>query len=534
MPEEAQTPLSPSEIVSFLENPDSYPHRPSAVRIIQTHASWVAIVPPFVYKVKKPVDFGFLDFSTLEKRKHFCEEEVRLNRRLSEEIYQGVVPITRSGEGFEMDGEGETVEYAVVMRKLNDAYFMRRLLEEDGVSEEDLERIVEKLYTFYQSQESTDEVAEWGRIGRLRITTDENFEQTTAFVGDLMSGPAFKAVRTYTDEFYRRHTGLFNERRADGHVLDCHGDLHLEHIHLAPKQLTIYDCIEFNERLRFIDVANDVAFLCMDLDIHGRPFLSSFFADRMAHRLADPDLLTLLDFYKCYRAYVRAKVNSFRSVADGIPDEERTRSKETATRYYQLALRYAVTGSEPAAIIVMGRVGTGKSLHANALADDLGWSVYSSDRIRKSRAGQPLHERSDEEMRRILYTPERTDETYRVLENAALRHGRERSGCVLDATYGDRKYRERLRERLDSEGIRHCFVELISPLEEVKSRLEARDGSGDVVSDARAEDLSMLLSRYDPPGALEDAYHFTVSTESERDKVSARILDGLSLRLRSA
>jgi aminoglycoside phosphotransferase family enzyme/predicted kinase len=517
-----------SEILAFLGNTKSFPHEPSTVRILQTHASYVAIVPPLVYKIKKPVDFGFLNFSTLDLRKHYCKQEVRLNRRLSKNVYLDVVPIYRTAAGLTFEGQGEIVEYAVKMSQLDESWFMKRLLDLGKIEKKDIDRIVEALCHFYKSQQPSSQVAEWGRVDRLRISTDENFVQTEPYVGELVSQAAFEAIRAYTNEFYADRRRLLNRRRVFGHILDCHGDLHLEHIHLAPDILTIYDCIEFNERLRFLDVANDIAFLCMDLDVHGHGVLAGYFAKEMAEKLKDGDLLHLLDFYKCYRAYVRAKVNSFRSSSEEVPEDERKRSEDIARAYYGLSLQYALSGSSPLVIVIMGRVGTGKSLHAHRLGKALGWPVYSSDAVRKGAAGLPLFERSDAATRRQLYSEERTNQVYQALTDAALRHGAGNSGCVLDATYGRRKHRDALRNDLRAAGLRHCFVELESPLEEVEQRLEARKGSDDVVSDARAEDLPMLLDRYEAPDALEDMFHFTVSTEPPREMVSLQVMKTIS------
>ncbi len=515
-------------MLAFLGDRNSFPHGPESVRLLQTHASYVAIASPFVYKIKKPVDFGFLDFSTLDKRKFYCEEEVRLNSRMSSDVYLEIVPIYRTSGGLSFSGTGDPSEYAVKMRQLDDRWFMKRMLEEGSVDKEQIDRIVEVLCDFYTGQSSTPEVAEWGRIRRLRITTDENFDQTEAYTGDLISRPAFSTIKSYTDRFYAANTRLFNRRRAEGFILDCHGDLHLEHIHLEPGKLTIYDCIEFNKRLRFLDIANDVAFLSMDLDVHEEHSLASYFAEKISVELRDPDLPALLDFYKCYRAYVRAKVNSFRSASGEIPEEERDVSRSAARRYYSLSLQYALAGSTPMVIIVMGNVGTGKSRHAHRLGEALGWPVYSSDAIRKKSAGLPLFERSGIDKRGELYTRERTEEVYGALADAAVKHGAKGVGCVLDATYGDPGHRDRLRARTKNAGLRHCFVELQSPVDEVKQRLEARSDADDVVSDARAEDLPMLLEKYEAPDPLEDVFHFTVSTEPDREAVSEEIMQMLS------
>ncbi|MEX0599833.1 MAG: hypothetical protein WD205_04255, partial [Rhodothermales bacterium] len=354
-------PVNANDLIDVLRSPEAYPHDPESVQVKQTHASWVFLVDAYVYKIKKPVSLGFLDFSTLEKRKHFCEQEVRLNRRLCPDLYLGVVPISRSKDGYVLEDDRDIVEYAVKMRRLDGGAFAVDLVDEERLETSDLDRVVDVLAAFYDEETPTPEMAAWGRPDRLALSTDENFEQTLDFTGMLLSPPAFHTIQTYTDGFLDAHVRHFNERRAGGHILDCHGDLHLEHVYLKPDGVCIYDCIEFNERFRTIDVASDVAFLAMDLDVHGRPDLSMYFGERMADRLSDPDLLRLLDFYKCYRAVVRAKVEGMRSLDENVDEVEQTHSAERARSYFRLALRYATGGSQPLVLVVMGGVGTGKS-----------------------------------------------------------------------------------------------------------------------------------------------------------------------------
>ena len=280
-------PVSQDELLAFLLDARSYPHRPKQVRLKQTHSSYVLLAAPYAYKIKKPVNFGFLDFSTLEKRRYFSEREVELNRRLCPDVHLGVVPISLRAGRLTFGPGDEIVEYAVKMRQLEDRYFFLRLLKKDQIGTKDLDRIVSVLKAFYEAQKPTEEIAAWGRIESLKISTDENFRQTEDFIGFTISRPAFETIRFYTDNFYTRNAGLFESRIRGQRIRDCHGDLHLEHIHIAPTRLSIYDCIEFNDRFRCIDIANDVAFLAMDLDYHHRPDLSKEFTARIADALGD-------------------------------------------------------------------------------------------------------------------------------------------------------------------------------------------------------------------------------------------------------
>jgi Uncharacterized protein conserved in bacteria len=278
-----------------LSDPTVYPHEPEQVTLEQTHISLVAIVPPWVYKVKKPVELGFLDFSTLERRRHFCEEEVRLNRRLCEGTYQGVVPIVDTPEGLRVnptDDRGEAVEYAVKMRYLDPACFLDARVTRGEATEADVDRVVDTLRSFYTSRPSTPEVAAAGWIENLRVSTEENFDQTADQVGSALTRTAYDALRYYTDRFFDQHAALFHRRRAGGFIVDGHGDLRLEHVHLTDERVCIYDCIEFNERFRHLDVAEDVAFLAMDLDYHGRTDLARHLVARVERHWTIPTSTT--------------------------------------------------------------------------------------------------------------------------------------------------------------------------------------------------------------------------------------------------
>ena len=262
-------PIPQERLHAFLVDPRSYPDNAGKVHVLQTHASYLVLTARRVYKVKKPVNFGFLDFSTMEKRRYFCEREVALNRRLCPGVHLGVLPISIHKGRLSFGYRGKIVEFAVVMRRLPERYFLLRMLARGGISTREVDAIVATLAPFYRAHEPTPEIGKWGRVSNLRISTDENFRQTEEFAGVTITRPAFEAIRHYTTSFYRHHAALFATRIRERRIRDCHGDLHLDHIHLNRGRITIYDCIEFNDRFRYIDVASDAAFLAMDFDFNG-------------------------------------------------------------------------------------------------------------------------------------------------------------------------------------------------------------------------------------------------------------------------
>jgi len=482
-------------LVSFLESPASYPHRPPEVSSMQTHISWVFIAPPFVFKVKKPVNFGFLDFSTLEKRRHFCEREIELNRRLCPEVYLRVIPIYKSASGFSFKAQGEIAEYSVMMKQLPAGSFLSELLAKGLVGETEINRVISCLHRFYESETPTPEIEQWGTPEKLKISTDENFAQVEPFVEKTISPFAFETIRHFTNSFYATNEDLFRNRIRQHRIRDCHGDLHLDHVHLTPEATTIFDCIEFNDRFRFIDIANDLAFLAMDFDFEGKRELGNLLLRNAAREFRDPGVLEVANFYKCYRAFVRGKVESIQAMSKEAADLDE--HAKQAARYFRLALRYATSGSEPLFLVVMGRVGAGKTTVARQLGAELNWPVFSSDQIRKTLAGVALTERTALELRDEMYSEWMSEQTYKKLLEQGLAALETHGGVVIDATFSSRAKREFLREACGSVSLQ--AIELDTDRGKIESRLKARDRSASEISDARLEDFEKLSAAYEPP-----------------------------------
>src|SRR6056297_1937284 len=508
------------ELIKFLKSRESYPHAPETVKHIQTNISNVFIAPPFVYKTKKRVDFGFLDYSTLEKRKYYCDQEVELNRRLCSEIYLGVEAVVSDGTLLklvprkELSNKHHVVDYAVKMKLLDETWFLHSYIERDELSHEQLDRVAVKLANFYDSQSPDASVAQYGDIEKIKFNTDENFEQTEQFIDDIIRREAFKAIRYFTNSYLKQNERLFQKRVSENRIVDGHGDLHLEHIHVSPGGVCIYDCIEFSERLRYGDQAVDLAFLAMDLDYNDRWSESRYFMDQMAQKLNDPDLVTIVDFYKCYRAYVKGKVKSMKSAEEEVDEADRSSAAKTASVYFNLSLRYALIGSRPLVIICMGRIGTGKSTLASHLGNTLGVEVFSSDRIRKEIAGLPLNERPPAEVRKKLYSPDMSRQTYRALTDHAIQNFQDGKSVILDATFSQLTGRRELMDKLESLGADYLFIEARASDNVVKSRLKDRENK-EVVTDARLEDFEMLTDSYEEPNEIDSHHLKGVDTGSD-------------------
>ena len=265
-----------------------------------------------------------------------------MNRRLSPEIYLGVIKITKEGERISLDGRGELVEYAVKMKQISEELLMDRLLERKQVTPRMIEVVSEKLVKFYFTAEVNDLIKSFAKPERVKQDTDENFEQTEKYIEVTIPGEVYKAVKNRTNDFFRTKGKIFYQRIASDRIRDCHGDLRLEHIFWGD-EICVFDCIEFNERFRYTDVAADIAFLAMDLDYHGRRDLSEHLIRAFIGESGDHELMEVLDFYKCYRAYVRGKVESFRLNDPHIPEREKKEALMRAQKYFSLAHRYSET-----------------------------------------------------------------------------------------------------------------------------------------------------------------------------------------------
>jgi len=326
-------------LIQALLDPRAYPDPPQRVELRQTQMSYVFLADDYVYKVKKPVNFGFLDYTTLENRRFYCRKEVELNRRLCPDTYLGVVPVTNDNGRICIGGKGEVEEYAVQMRRLPYEAMMDVLLAGNRVTPPMLAEVAATLVEFHKTAATGATISVFGGIDAVTKNAEENFTQTEKYIGTTISPDTYQRIKAYTEGFIKANAPLFHKRVADGRIRDCHGDLHAAHICFF-NGICIYDCIEFNDRFRYCDVASEVAFLAMDLDHYGRADLSRGFVAAYVEESHDEELRQLLNFYKCYRAYVRGKVGCFQYDDPYISDGEKGKVLTTARSYFELAESY--------------------------------------------------------------------------------------------------------------------------------------------------------------------------------------------------
>jgi len=510
--------MEQSKIVECLKNPKFYGSHVESVEILQTHISYVFLTGTFAYKVKKPVNFGFLDFSTLDKRKFFCEEEIRLNRRLCPEIYLDVLPVTEKDDTLELDGCGKVVEYVLKMKEFPQEQIMTNLLKQGKIDEETVDRLCTILVDFYNSQTPSEDITKYGELRAVKQNIDENFEQTKSVIDVTIPKDTYEYLKEANTKFFESKKETFTNRMNESRIHDCHGDLHSGNIVVADDKIHIFDCIEFNKRFRFCDVASDIGFLAMDLDYLNHPYLSSYLIQKYVEKSNDTGIFDVLNFYKSYRAYVRGKVNGFQLSDPNIDQTKKNNIIETAKKYFDLSQYYAslfsldLHSTKPLLFLVNGITGTGKSTVALKIAVDYHAHQINTDVVRKELAGIDKFERHHDKLNTGLYDPKNVDFTYeKVMEKASnlLKKG---ENVVLDATFQKRKYREMAQHIAAKNHANLVIIQCTCPDEVVKKRLEQRLKKKSV-SDGRWEIYIQQKKTFEPFDP--DEKHIEMDTSNE-------------------
>jgi len=493
----------------------------------QTHISWLFFTDSFVYKLKTPVNFGFLDFTTLEARKFFCEEEVRLNRRLAPEIYRGVVEVKAHDGRIQVEGLGETVDYAVQMRRLPEERMLPTLMARGKVTVTTIRQLARLIADFHAQAETGDDIDQAGSVATILANWQENFALTWPYLDFPLRRDTWDNIRARVLAFCRTRAQLFGQRIAEGRIRDCHGDLRAEHICFT-EPIAIFDCIEFNRRFRYGDVAADVAFLAMDFDAQGSPEFSQTLVQAYVEHSGDRGLLSVLDFYKCYRAFVRAKVECFRADEPTVSAGEKRMALKTANRLCLLAGRYANALQRPWLLVSCGLMGTGKSVLAEALARRLDLEVLSSDVTRKRLASVRATTSSAAAYGEGLYTAEWTEATYtQVFQEAEGLLSRGRS-VLIDASFQRARHRLQAMALAQRLGAEFCVLECWCPEEEIRRRLEARAARGGAVSDGRWELIAQQRQHFEPLFDVPPQHHLRVDTTRPPEVVAEEVMGQLS------
>ncbi len=538
------------ELVEALSRPGAAPSFPGSLECIQTHISAVFLADDRVYKLKKPKDFGFLDFTTLEKRWHFCHEEVRLNRRLAPRVYEGVVPVVRGVDGGlrfsdvvsddplqPPPPEAEVVEWAVLMVRLPEERTLKALLRNGRLTSEVLEGVAARVARFHREAERGDEISRFGDWPTVFENDRENFRQIEPFVGRTVSRPTFDRLEALAEEALRSHRGLIEDRARSGMPRDTHGDLRLEHLYLLPtptpspqageqpggrplservgrgEEVVAIDCVEFNERFRWADPVADVAFPVMELEFEDHPHLAAVLSSRYFEISGDHQGEALLPYYTTYRDIVRGKVRSLQGADAGLGEEAREAAARKATRHFLRALsRLSDPGDRPLLLVVHGLPGVGKSTFARALSASEGFEWIDTDRVRKELAGRERNG-AGEAFEKGIYTAEWTERTYaecRRRAREAIFGGRR---VLVEGSFGRDASRRGFAAMASELGVPALFIHCFVSEEEAQRRLKTRSTGP---SDADWRVHREMAARWEPASSeIVGATHRISLEESE-------------------
>ena len=514
------------EVIAALLDPAHYPDdAPDEVKLIQTQMSFVLLTGKHAYKLRKPVNLGYVDYTTLDRRKLYSYKEVALNRRLCPDTYLGVIPITEHNGKIALGGDGEVIDYAVKMKQLPAAGMMDHRLSTGELTAEMVSAVAAKMASFHAAAETGDEISRFGAIESVKCNIDENFEQSRPYIGRALSQRQFDSLRRFFDVFLKDHAPAFGRRVAEGRIRDCHGDLHSAHICFQDANICIFDCIEFNDRFRYGDTAAEVAFLAMDLDHFGRADLRQAFVFEYIRRSGDTGLCEMLRFYQAYRAHVRAKVACFKLDDPFVPAGEKAAELDKAQGYFDLALSYTRHG--PRLFITVGFTGCGKSALAAEIARHLGSVYISSDVTRKKLAGLPPTQRASEGIEGGLYSREMTEKTYTAMMAEAEQALLMWHSVVIDATFLRRADREKASDLARCVNAEFVILDCRLPEEGLKRRLERRL-TETAVSDGTWEVYLSQRSRFEPVDEVPPGQNHVIIDASRPVAVNVReIIDRL-------
>ncbi|PSR16740.1 adenylyl-sulfate kinase [filamentous cyanobacterium CCP3] len=461
------------DLIQQMCQPGFYPHPVAEpIRLLQTHVSYVLLTGDYAYKVKKSVNFGFLDYSTLEKRHHFCHEELRLNQRGAGPLYLEVVAIGQTGDTYQL-GSGTPVEYAVKMVQFPQDTLLSALYDRGELTDALMKDLAVAVADFHLGAKTSDHIRTFGAVKQIRQAFDENYAQTEGYIGGPQTQAQFDETKAYTDAFFVAKRDLFERRVAQNWIRACHGDLHLNNICRWRDQLYLFDCIEFNEPFRYVDVMYDVGFVVMDLLSKDCANLATVFLNHYIERTGDWEGVQLLPLYISRQAYVRAKVTSFLLNDPSVDEEAKHHAAQTAAGYYRLA--WSVCQPRSGAIYMMaGLSGAGKSTTAQVLAQQINAIHLRSDAVRKHLAGVPLDQRGDDS----LYTPEMTEKTYDRLLSLGIALALAGYPVILDAKYDRARARQSAIAQIQAAGLPLAILYCTAPAAVLEQRV--RDRAGDI------------------------------------------------------
>ncbi len=513
---------SQDELVAAMLRPVFYPRPADEVVHQETHISHVFLVGDLVYKIKKPVRYSFLDFSTLARRRHFLQEELRLNRRLAPSVYLAVMPICFDESGWRLGGWSEPAEYTLVMRRLPEKRVLKFLLQTQQVTPSMMEQLADHLADFHAAAEANRGIAADDYLAALHARWSDNLAEMTSLLTAHADRRALETIDAFGADFLKNNHDLLARRVTEGWIRDVHGDLHAEHICFAPEGIQIFDCIEFSAKLRCCDLASEIAFLMMDVASRGGESLLGPFIARYRKRIKDAEMMPLLPYFQCYRAMVRAKVNALRL----------GRWNDESARYFRYAQRMTWEPFKPFLLLVCGLTGSGKSTFARPMGERLGMTVINSDIVRKEIAHQPG--RHAVGYRQGIYSPAMTEKTYAAMACLAEDKLLKGEGVIVDATFARRGHRGKFAALAKKYKIPLIVVHCSASEVTTENRVSLRAAQGNDISDAGWEVYVAQKASYEPIHELPPSSLIELRTEAPLEQLIDDSETFLRARLASA
>jgi len=484
-------------LIKGLKNAALYGHPVNQFEVIETHISWVLLTGQYVYKLKKPVNFGFLDFSTLEKRRFYCEEELRLNQRLAPQLYLEVVAITGSEAQPELNGQGPVIEYAVKMRQFPQSSQLDHLLQESGLDTAIIDKLADKVAQFHLTNRPVEQGGVYGDVDHISQPVLENFAQVRAYIQDPLITQRLDKLEQWSQHQLAALTPIMELRKVQGFIRECHGDMHLRNIALWQDEIILFDCIEFNENFYWIDVMSEIAFLVMDLEDRQQGELAQHFLNRYLEITGDYSGLKVFLFYKVYRAMVRVKVAALRCTQEESASDAFSQTWLELQQYIKLAEEY-VRPVTPCLIINFGLSGSGKSVGARLFSEKLSAIQLRSDVERKRLFNVPFNEEVDAKKEAMIYSSQSTQLTYNHLLDIARDLLKDNYSVIIDAANLKQWQRRLFTELARTVKVKHVIVAYHADEMILKQRLVERARRNDDVSDASPEVLQKQLQNYEP------------------------------------
>jgi uncharacterized protein len=506
------------KLVESLQRPGVLAETAERIELLQTHMSWILLTDQHAYKIKKPVDLGFADFTSLEKRRYFCNEELRVNRRLAPDLYLAVLPITGTCQSPVVGGDGEPIEYAVTMKQFPQRELLPHVLERGELSPQYIESLARDVAEFHRVVEVDSDRGRFGEPENVWRPMQANLDHFEQSLDDAALRSELRQVKRWSENEFADKRDDFAARKRDGFIRECHGDMHLGNMFRDGNSITLFDGIEFNEAFRWIDVLNEIAFLVMDLKYRRRADLAHRFLNAYLEHTGDYQGLVVLPFYLVYRALVRAKVKDIRSRQPQLAAQARNALRAQVRDYLRLAGQ-CTRPSQPRLLITHGVSGTGKTRGTEALVDQAGVIRIRSDIERKRQFGYQHMDRMHSPVGRGIYSPDVTDQTYQRLADLVSTVIQAGFSAIADGTFLQRSHRDLLRRTARKLGVPFRILDFRARPETIRRRIVERERQNADASEADLKVLTRQLQTQQPLAS--DEQGDVISFDSETSQYSS-------------